>query len=272
MRNALSIDLEDWFCVYNFNEVIGKEDWDKCELRVVESTQRLLEVMSKHNTHATFFVLGWVAERVPALIEEIEKLGHEIACHGYSHTVLTQMTPESFELDIQRALKVTKQAVQSEIIGYRAPSFTVTKRTMWAIDILARNEFRYDSSIFPISYHPDYGIPNADLSVFQHDSSLIEFPMTCVKLFGVRIPCSGGAPFRIFPYSISKTLLRRCNSEGRPGIFYLHPWEVDPGQPRVNLPWSKRFRHYYNLNKTLSRFDRLLADFEFTTIRRVLDL
>ena len=163
MINALSIDLEDWFCAYNLR--IKIEDWPTCELRVEANTRRILELLAKHDTRATFFVLGWIAERVPDLVREIEQRGHEIATHGYSHTVLTEMTPEAFEMDLCRALAVTQPCISQAILGFRAPSFSVTRKTLWALDILAKHGIKYDSSIFPISYHPDYGIPDASLAI-----------------------------------------------------------------------------------------------------------
>jgi polysaccharide deacetylase family protein (PEP-CTERM system associated) len=272
MKNAMSIDLEDWFCVNNLKGAIQREDWDKCEMRVVSSTRRILDLLDKHNTQATFFTLGWIAERVPELVSDIERAGHEIATHGYSHTLLTDMTRDSFEADLKRALEVTRGCVSQTVIGYRAPSFTITSKTLWALDVLSRNGIRYDSSVFPIGYHPDYGMPGVSLSVYHHDSSLVEFPMSCAEVLGRRIPCSGGGYFRLLPYAITRRLLRRCNAQGRPVIFYLHPWEVDPGQPRVKLPPLKRFRHYCNLDKTMGRLERLLVDFEFTSVRRVIGI
>jgi polysaccharide deacetylase family protein (PEP-CTERM system associated) len=269
MKNAFSVDLEDWFCAYNLR--IKMEDWDTRELRVVDNTRRILDILAKHNTAATFFVLGWVAERVPDLVREIEGCGHEIATHGYSHTLLTQMTPEAFERDLERALAVTRACAKKEILGFRAPSFTLTAKTLWVTDILARHGIRYDSSVFPVSYHPDYGIPNASLSIHPL-GAIIEAPLSCARVLGRNIPCSGGGYFRIFPYWLARSLIRRCNAEGRPVIFYIHPWEVDPRQPRVRLSLSKRVRHYANLHKTLSRLDRLLSEFEFTSIKEVLGL
>lgn len=271
MKNALSIDLEDWFCVYNLSQVIKKEDWDSCELRIENNTRRILELLAAHQAKATFFVLGWIAEHVPHLIREIEQQGHEIASHGYSHSLLFHMTPESFEKDLLKALEVTETITPSKIYGFRAPSFSITHDTMWALDILANHGFRYDSSIFPVNFHPDYGIPDVPLSIYRINSNLIEFPLTCVEVLGRRIPCCGGGYFRIFPYAVTKYLLRRCNNEGRPAIFYLHPWEFDPGQPRIKLSWQKTFRHYHNLSKTLKRFSCLLKDFEFETINELLD-
>ncbi len=267
MRNAISIDLEDWFCAYNLR--IPVSEWDHQELRVAQNTHRILELLAKHQTTATFFVLGWMAERVPELVREIEAAGHEIATHGYSHTVLTEMTSEAFEQDLVKALEATRACVQQEILGYRAPSFTITNKTRWAIDILGRHGIRYDSSVFPLSYHPDYGIPNASLAIHQL-GCLTEVPMSCAEIFGRRVPCSGGGYFRIYPYAVTRFLLRKCNAQGRPIIFYLHPWELDPGQPRQKLSWSKALRHYRNLDKTAERFDRLLGEFEFTSIRGVL--
>ena len=271
MKNAMSIDLEDWFCVHNMSQAISREDWNKCEMRVVANTRRILELLAAHKTEATFFTLGWIAEQVPELVREIEAAGHEIATHGYSHTLLTEMTPESFEADLKKALLVTQRCINQAIVGFRAPSFTVTGRTLWAVDVLTRNGILYDSSIFPVGFHPDYGMPDVSLSVYRHNaSSLVEFPMSCAEVMGSRIPCSGGGYFRILPYAITKRLLERCNAQGRPVIFYIHPWEIDPGQPRVKLPMFKRFRHYYNLDKTMGRLERLLNDFEFTSVRRAI--
>jgi polysaccharide deacetylase family protein (PEP-CTERM system associated) len=269
MKNALSIDLEDWFCAYNLR--INIADWDKRELRVVPNTRRLLDLLERRRTRATFFVLGWIAERVPALVREIEARGHEIATHGYSHSLLTEMTPETFEADLCRSLDVIRACTSQPVLGFRAPSFTVTRKTLWALDILTRHGIRYDSSIFPIGYHPDYGIPGASLSI-QQMGAIAEVPMSLAEVMGRRIPCSGGGYFRVFPYAVTRWLMRTCNRQGRPVVFYVHPWEVDPAQPRVAMPLSKRFRHYHNLDQTVPRLDRLLGDFEFTPIREILGM
>lgn len=270
--NALSIDLEDWFCVHNLAHAIPREDWSRQEQRVVRNAERLLALFARRGVKATFFVLGWVAERSPDLVAEIERRGHEIATHGYSHRLLTEMTPESFDADLKRALEVTRRCVRQPILGFRAPSFTVTQRTLWALDILVQNGIRYDSSIFPFGLHPDYGMADAPLGIHRLRDSLIEFPLSCARLLGRRVPCSGGGYFRLFPYAATKFLLARCNREGRPAIFYLHPWEIDPGQPRIKLPATKAFRHYFHLDKALERLDRLLTDFQFTTAKEVLGL
>jgi polysaccharide deacetylase family protein (PEP-CTERM system associated) len=273
MKNAISIDLEDWFCVHNLRHAIRREDWPNCELRVMQSAGRILDILDRHRTKATFFVLGWIAERLPELIEEVDRRGHEIATHGYSHRLLTDMNPVEFDVDLGKALEITSRHTGQDIVGFRAPSFSVTEKTLWSLEVLTKNGIRYDSSIYPIGLHPDYGIPTAPLAIHRPNGPLLEFPLSCVELFGMRIPCSGGGYFRLFPYPLTKMLLRACNRQGRPVVFYLHPWEVDPGQPRVaGLSRFQRFRHYHNLGKTLGRLDALLSDFRFTTIREILEL
>lgn len=271
MKNAISIDLEDWFCANNLSNTIKKEEWDKQELRVVNNTDRLLNLLNKYNINATFFVLGWIAEHVPYLITKIEENGHEIATHGYSHSLITEITPEFFDSDIEKALAVTQKLVNQKIKGFRAPSFTITKKTMWAIEILSKHGIEYDSSVFPVGFHPDYGISDAPLSVYNISENLVEVPLSVIEFFGKRIPCSGGGYFRLFPYCFTKLLIKKCNKAGRPVIFYLHPWEIDPGQPRVKLPFFKKIRHYNNLNKTFNRLEKLFKDFEFVPIKEILN-
>jgi polysaccharide deacetylase family protein (PEP-CTERM system associated) len=272
ITNAMSIDLEDWFCVHNLSQVIRREDWDRCELRVAESTKRILDLFERHGTRATFFVLGWIAERVPELVREIEEKGHEIAVHGYNHLLLTQITPAEFDEDLARALEALRSCgVKQTPLGFRAPSFTVVDKTQeWALATLAKYNFRYDSSVFPVGFHPDYGVPDAPLVPYRITEHLLEFPMSCLEVLGQRLPFAGGGYFRLFPYSYTKLCMKRCNGEGRAAVFYLHPWELDPGQPRLRLPPSRALRHYRNLEKTEQRLDKLLSDFRFTTIREVL--
>jgi polysaccharide deacetylase family protein (PEP-CTERM system associated) len=271
MINAISIDLEDWFCVYNLSDYIKREEWDKQELRVVNNTNRLIDLFDKYETKATFFVLGWIAEKFPELITRIEDKGHEIATHGYSHSLITKITPEFFEKDIKKALEVTQKCVKQRITGFRAPSFTITKKTLWALDILADNGIEYDSSVFPVGFHPDYGISDAPLTAYKINERITEVPLSVAEVFGKRIPCSGGGYFRQFPYSFTKYLMKKCNAAGRPVIFYLHPWEIDPGQPKINLPFTKKIRHYNNLNKTYGRLERLLKDFKFVTVKEIIN-
>jgi polysaccharide deacetylase family protein (PEP-CTERM system associated) len=271
MQNVMSVDVEDWFCVYNLSRLIPYADWDKCESRVERNTERLLDLFGKHDVEATFFVLGWVADRFPDLVKEIERRGHEVASHGYSHRLLTFMQPEEFRADLLQSLEVLAKSTSQEVRGFRAPSFSVTRQTMWAADILKQSGIQYDSSVFPMRFHPDYGIADTDLRPYQLTEGLTELPMGVAEVLGRTIPCCGGGYFRLYPYGLTRRLMRRCNEQGRPVIFYLHPWETDPGQPRVEgMPWSKRFRHYNNLEKTEERLQRLLGDFSFTSARKLI--
>ena len=266
MRNLLSIDLEDWFCVSNFDDLIPRQAWDACELRVARSTGALLELFERRGVKATFFVLGWVAQRVPGLIRELADAGHEVACHGYGHNRLGQLDPERFEADLGRALDILRELSPRPVVGYRAPSFSLTRKTMWAVPVLRRHGILWDSSVFPFGAHPEYGIADAPLDPYWLDEGLLELPMSVVEVPGTRLPCPGGGYFRLYPYTVSRALIRRCNAAGRPAIFYAHPWEFDPTQPRMPLPvleGLKRFRHYNNLGSTLARLDRLLGDFEW---------
>jgi polysaccharide deacetylase family protein (PEP-CTERM system associated) len=271
MNNVMSVDVEDWFCVYNLSRLIPYADWDKCESRVERNTVRLLDLFGKHQLEATFFVLGWVAERFPDLVKEIERRGHEVATHGYSHRLLTFMGPEEFREDLQRSLESLAKTASQQVRGFRAPSFSLTRSTLWAVDILKQSGIEYDSSIFPVRLHPDYGMTDAALAPHQLAEGLTELPMSVAEVLGQKIPCCGGGYFRLYPYPMTRWLMRRCNQQGRPVIFYLHPWEVDPTHPRVEgMPWSKRFRHYNNLEKTEERLERLLGDFSFTSVRKLI--
>jgi polysaccharide deacetylase family protein (PEP-CTERM system associated) len=271
VKNVMSVDLEDWFCVYNLSGLIPYADWDKCESRVERNTMRLLDLFQRHRVEATFFVLGWVADRFPDLVKEIEHQGHEIATHGYSHRLLTFLQPEEFRSDLHRSLEALSRASSHQIRGFRAPSFSLTQRTLWAADILQESGIQYDSSVFPVRFHPEYGMADAQLGPYLLREGLTELPMTVAKVLGRRIPCCGGGYFRLYPYGVTRWLMRKCNAQGRSVIFYLHPWELDPEQPRVQgLSWSKRFRHYNHLAKTQDRMERLLQDFSFTTAEDLL--
>ena len=275
MKNAISIDLEDWFCVHNLSKAIPREQWDRCELRVRETTGRLISLFERHKTKATFFVLGWIAERIPEVVKELEDRGHEIALHGYNHLLLTEISPDEFDADLARGLEAIERCgVQTRPVGFRAPSFTIVKRTKdWALPILEKYRFKYDSSVFPIGFHPDYGMVDAPLTPYKITENLHEFPMSCLEVMGKRFPFSGGGYFRMFPYAYTKYCMRKVNAQGRPAVFYLHPWELDPDQPRVkNLSISQRLRHYRNLDQTEKRLESLLTDFQFTTVREVLGI
>jgi polysaccharide deacetylase family protein (PEP-CTERM system associated) len=273
VTNALSFDLEDWFCVSNMAHAITPDQWESQEQRIEANTARLLALLDRHAVGATFFVLGWIAERRPNLIRSIAGKGHEIATHGYSHRLLTEMTPQEFSEDLRRALAVTQPLVEEKIVGYRAPTFTVTADTLWALDILKTQGIRYDSSVFPISFLTAYGrIPGISTGIFPIAPGVVEFPISCGNLFGLKVPFGGGCFFRAFPYPLIAHFMRQCGRQGRPAMFYLHPWEIDPDQPRISMPVTDRLRHYVNLHKTFDRLDRLLTDFSFAPTRKVLNL
>jgi len=241
----LTVDLEDWFQVYNFHKVIKYEDWDKQEFRLERNTKKLLNIFEKHNKKATFFVLGWNADKIPHLIGEIKDKGHEIASHGYNHKPIFLMSQEKFEKDIILSQKAIKKACNVKVKGYRAPSFSIRKDTLWALDILKKNGFEYDSSMVPVK-HPDYGIkcPNRPFTI----KGMQERPITTT--FGLP---TGGGYFRIYPLFLTKFLLKH----NRYPTFYIHPWEIDPNIPKYNLPLLKRFRHYHNLKKTEKRLKKV---------------
>ena len=249
----LTIDLEDWFQVYNFSEIIKFGDWDKQESRIVNNTHKILNLLEAYNTKATFFVLGWNAEKFPELVKEVKDKGHEIACHGYNHKPIFLMTKEEFSEDLNKAINAIKKATGVRPIGYRAPSFSIVKKTLWALDILREKGFKYDSSMVPVS-HPDYGIKGIPKKPFEI-KGILEIPMTTT--YGLPV---GGGYFRVYPYWLTKLLLRKNKN----AVFYIHPWELDPGIPRYKLPLQKRFRHYIGLKKTGKKFKKLLRDFSFT--------
>jgi len=376
MLNILTIDLEDYFQVHAFSRVIRYEDWDKFGCRIERNTDRLLDILNvvtqnsnldhsityslnnslTQRVKATFFVLGWIAERYPDLVRRIQKEGHEIACHGYAHQLVYTQSRDEFRQDVKRAKSILEDITGSEVIGYRAPSYSIRNKSQWAFEVLIEEGFKYDSSIFPIR-HDFYGMPDAprfpfvislngnsnvefsmlnfefntaslnngntagpnislthslinpssDVSEPQHGSTaalnnsltqspnnsipnnskfiiqnsklnvqnstfIIEFPISTVKAFGQNFPVSGGGYFRLFPYPFIKKGLKRINNvEKKPFIFYVHPWEFDSDQPRINgLSFRSKFRHYVNLNKTESRFRKLLEDFQFSAIRQLL--
>jgi polysaccharide deacetylase family protein (PEP-CTERM system associated) len=230
--------------------------------------------LSEGEVTATFFVLGWIAERYPRLVIEIAARGHEVACHGYSHELVYQQRPEEFRRETVRALKILEDISQVAINGYRAASFSITQKSLWALDILVETGFIYDSSMFPI-HHDRYGTPDALDAPHRLKTpggfDLIEFPLSTVKVFGQRLPVSGGGYFRLYPYAFTRAAFRHINKRMRqPFIFYLHPWEIDPDQPRVRTSWLSRLRHYNNLDKCEHRLGQLLTDFEFLTVTEVL--
>jgi polysaccharide deacetylase family protein (PEP-CTERM system associated) len=274
--NAFSVDVEDYFQVAALAPAIAVESWPTRELRVEANTEVILKLCAEKNIRGTFFILGWVAEKSPQLVKRIAAAGHEIACHGYSHQLIYRQTQEVFRQETFRAKGFLEDTIGNAVTGYRAASFSITRDSLWALDTLIDAGFEYDSSVFPI-HHDRYGIPGASPApgriVAPSKRTLVEFPMSAAKFFGVQVPVSGGGYFRILPYWVTRAGLKQINEQaGRPFTFYLHPWEVDPGQPRVkNISAFSRFRHYTNLHKCEPRLRRVLSDFSFGTMREVLE-
>lgn len=271
MENSFTVDVEDWFCSHNLQQNISFSDWGKLEGRVVKNTHRLLELLNKHKVQATFFVLGWVAEKYPALVKDIASMGHEISSHGFAHQLITKLDITSFRQDIQLSIQAIEASSGILPSGYRAPAFSITRKTLWALPVLKEMGIRYDSSVYPFAYHPDYGLPETPLEIHETIPGLLEIPMSCSTKYGFKIPCSGGAYLRFFPYAFFRKLVSHVISAGRPFIFYIHPWELDKDSPRVNLPFLKATRHYTNLHTTEEKLERLLQDFEFVSIKKMLD-
>lgn len=266
MRNALSFDIEDWFQVENMKGTIPLSDWDSLELRVVRNTERILKILKDSDTRATFFVLGWVAERCPALVKEIAKHGHEMASHGHGHDLVYSLSPEKFREDVRRSKESIESLSKKKVYGYRAPSFSITRDSLWALDILKEEGFTYDSSVFPVSFHDRYGFDGCEGAPFKWPNGLTEIPLTVYRIRGMALPLAGGGYFRLLPYTYFKYFFRRLNARNERFTFYLHPWEIDPEQPRLKLPLSYRIRHYVNLEHTEACLQKLLRDFRFDSL------
>ena len=263
--NAMTVDVEDYFQVSAFEDVIDRRDWDHIPRRVEYNTDRILELFAEHDVHATFFTLGWVAERYPQLVRRIVESGHELASHGFSHIRVTRQSPEEFRQDILRSKALLEDTAGCAVRGYRAASYSIVTSTLWAHEQLHEAGYQYSSSIYPIR-HDLYGIPGAPRFPFRNrEQGLLEIPITTVSLLGANFPCGGGGYFRLFPYALSRWALQHVNKkDGQPCVFYFHPWEIDPEQPRqAGIPWKTRFRHYLNLDRMRLRLQRLLADFNW---------
>ena len=275
MKNAFTVDVEDYFQVEGFAGTIDRGSWEGFRTRVGASTATLLELLARRNVRATFFVLGWVARKHPEIVRRIAAAGHEIASHGMSHRLIYSQTPEEFQRETHDAKALLEDLAQRPVEGYRAATYSITRRSLWALDILCEEGFRYDSSIFPMR-HDRYGIPDAEpkphVLTTPGGGRLVEFPISVLRYHGAKVPVAGGGYFRLFPYGFTRWALRRLNQEQQEFVFYVHPWEVDPEQPRVkNASAFSRFRHYLNLDRCAERLGRLLEDFEFDTMRSVLE-
>ena len=264
IRNYLTIDVEDYFQVAAFEDIVNPGDWDLMEQRVVRNTRQLLDTLKSRGVLATFFVVGWIADRFPQLVAEIGEHGHEIGCHSYWHRKIFTLDRTEFHADTLRVKSILEGITGKPVLGYRAPSYSITEKSLWALDTLKELGFTYDSSIFPV-HHDNYGIPGAPRFAFSHPNGLLEYPISTALFLGCNIPVSGGGYFRLFPYWFTRLALRTINhKETKPFVFYLHPWEIDPEQPRMEHAGKiSRFRHYNNLQKTADRLQRLLDDFLF---------
>jgi len=277
IRNALSFDVEDYFQVHAFEKIISRTTWECYPSRVEQNVRLILQILDENQVKATFFVLGWIAERYPHLVTEIALRGHEIATHGYAHELIYRQSPEEFRTDLQHALNILRTALDSSpqtrgcvIKGYRAPSFSITRESLWALDILAEVGLRYDSSIFPLVAHDRYGIPDAMRFPYKVQDDLWEIPVSTVRVAGHNWPIAGGGYFRLYPFAVTCWGIRRINAEGHAAVIYLHPWEFDPHQPRMSAARGlSRFRHYINLKYTEGRLRRLLKEFDFGPFQEV---
>ncbi len=271
--NCFSVDVEDYFQVSAFDDRISRTDWDKCECRVEASTDRLLRILGEADVRATFFILGWVADRFPGLIKRIQAGGHELASHGYWHRLVYSQTPEEFRSDLRASRDAIGNACGESVTAYRAPSFSITEKSIWALDVLAEEGFTVDSSIFPIRGHDRYGMPNAKREIHEVTTSkgmITEFPPSAWHLGRMNFPIGGGY-FRIFPLAMTKLSISNVRRSGRPAMFYVHPWEIDVEQPKLEeLSWKTRARHYTGLTRTAGRLKVLLKSYTFSTMRECL--
>ena len=275
IKHAMTVDVEDYFHVAAFKDVIDVNTWDEWPCRVEQNTEKLLALFEQADIKITFFILGWVAERYPNLVKAIQAGGHEIASHGYSHQLIYNQSPDIFRQETLKSKQILEDITGEKVFGYRAASYSITRQSLWALDILADLGFEWDSSIFP-TRHDNYGIPDSPEEPYKiitsNGASLTEFPLTTAKVLGQSIPAAGGGYFRQYPYALSRWLFERAShNQTKPQIFYLHPWEIDPEQPRVpNASAFSRFRHYTNLKRCLPRLERLLQDFNFGTMSQSL--
>ena len=274
IKNALTIDLEDYFHVSAYAGHVRMDEWDSYPSRVAQNTDRLLGILAEHNCLATFFVLGWVAEKKPEIVGRVAAAGHEIACHSLLHRRVFDLTPEQFRDDTRRAKSAIESAAGKKAIGYRAPSFSIMRKSAWALEILAEEGFHYDSSIFPVE-HPSYGIPDAPRTPYwinTRNGRILEFPMSTLTIGSMRSPIGGGAYLRLLPYRYTRWSIQHLNRhDNSPVCVYIHPWELDPEQPRMHGNLSARMRHYLGLHGTETKLRSLLREFKFCPLGTLLD-
>lgn len=269
LAHHFTIDLEEYFHVGAFESRVTQAEWDGFPSRVEREVELLLDLLARHEARATFFVLGWVAERKPDLIRTIARAGHEIASHGWDHARVTRQTSRQFRASIRRSKELLETLGDAPVLGFRAPNFSIVRGGEWALDILIEEGYRYDSSLFPVR-RPGYGYAGGfpdPYWIARRAGWLMEIPPATLHWGGLRLPAAGGASFRLLPYGIVRAALRQCEGREVPGTFFIHPWEIDPGQPRLDVSWLTRARHYGRLRSTLPRLERLLSEFRFTAVR-----
>jgi polysaccharide deacetylase family protein (PEP-CTERM system associated) len=268
--NALTIDVEDYFQVSALAQHFPRAHWDGVPCRVERNVERILELLAAAGARATFFTLGWIAQRYPSMVRRMAAQGHEIASHGFAHERVTALDPHAFLADLTRARSVLQDATGTPILGYRAPSFSISRANPWAFDCIAQAGHRYSSSVYPVR-HDHYGVPDAPRFAYRVRRDLLEIPITTARVLRANLPAGGGGYFRLLPYPVSHWLIRRVNRVDRqPAVFYFHPWEIDPHQPRVTGAGVRaRFRHYVNLHRTEARLQRLLSDLHWDRVDRV---
>lgn len=269
VEHHFTVDVEEYFQVSAFEPHVARGDWDKLESRLDASMHTLLALLERHEARATFFILGWVAERHPLIVKAIAAAGHEVASHGWDHRRVTQQTPDELRESVRRTKGVLEAIGGAPVVGFRAPSFSIVPGREWALDVLIEEGYTYDSSLFPI-IRRGYGYPSGarDPHVLRSPAgTLVELPPATLRRGGVNLPAAGGAYFRLFPYALARAAFRDCARRGVPGMFYVHPWELDPDQPRLRVSWSARARHYGGLSRTIPRLERLLTEFRFNSVR-----
>lgn len=267
-RHHFTVDVEEYYQVSAFERYVDRERWGDFETRVEACIDRILGLLDRHRARGTFFVLGCVAERLPGMVRAIAAAGHEIASHGWDHRRIPDQTPEAFRLSVRKTKALLEDLCGVPVHGFRAPSFSITQEFEWALDVLIEEGHTYDSSLFPVR-RPGYGYADGDRDPYWLErpaGRIQEIPPATLRLAGVNLPAAGGAYFRLLPYSLVRAALKECADRGVPGTFYIHPWELDPGQPRIGVPWSTRIRHYGGLERTAPRLERLLSEFRFTSI------
>lgn len=269
-----TVDVEEHFQVSAFEPVVRRDQWLLLESRVARNVDRVLETLARHGVRGTFFTLGWIAEHRPEVVRAIVGAGHEVASHGYGHQRVVHLTPTAFREDVRHAKLLLEDVGGAAVLGYRAPSFSIVPGGEWAFDVLIEEGYRYDSSLFPVRRSRSYGYPGAPRVphwIDRPSGRLLELPLTTLRRFGRNLPAAGGAYFRLLPYGLVQSAFREATRGGHPGVFYIHPWEFDPEQPRLGTSWTTHLRHRGGLRRTAGRVERLLTEFRFTSIRAELD-